>query len=99
MIIQKGRRRICVGRRYALASCYEVSTIYLHERDPPVLEEPAAHPPSDHGCAAGPEQTPAPAHATRRQPGLNRAAWTAAVGMQDKMNEREKWQTTGVVSE
>ena len=45
---------------------------HLDERDPPVLKEPAARPPSDHGCAAGPEQTPAPAHAARRQPGLNR---------------------------
>ena len=75
-------------------------THHLDERDPPVLKEPASRlPASDHGCAARPEQTPAPAHAARRQPGPNRAAWAAAVGMQDKMNESQRWKTKGVVSE
>ena len=40
--------------------------------------ELGARPPSDHGCAAEPGQTPAPAHAAHRQPGLNREAWAAS---------------------
>jgi len=72
---------------------------HLDERDPPALKEPAARPPSDHGCAAGPEQTPAPSHAARRKLGPIRGAWAAAVGMQDKMNESQRWKTKGVVSE